>query len=163
MTRRAIRLMVRAIGPYRRRKMTGHDLDSVMKALGFDNQQDFADYLDVDVRTVRRWLKDEITIPRTIVLLLAFMQQTSPNRWPRYETSTWPGPATSPSTGTATYGATWSHCGGSKPASAPNNRHCLNCGKIIGRQANAMRPNATRRPVCSPSSTSSGAVNLKIP
>lgn len=83
MTRRAIRLMVRAIGPYRRRKMTGHDLDSVMKALGFDNQQDFADYLDVDVRTVRRWLKDEITIPRTIVLLLAFMQQTSPNRWPR--------------------------------------------------------------------------------
>ena len=48
---------------------TDFDLKAELKSLGM-TQKDFAEYIDVHITTVSRWIRGEIEIPKIVKILL---------------------------------------------------------------------------------------------
>ena len=57
--------------------VTGDQLRKAIELAGFARQQDAADFLGVELRTVQRWIASESTVPLSVVHALAVVWDSS--------------------------------------------------------------------------------------
>lgn len=53
--------------------MNGQELKAKLAELGL-TQTEFSKYIRVNIRTVQRWVREEVPVPETIIVILRYME-----------------------------------------------------------------------------------------